>query len=268
MTEAKRVAIVTASRGIGAVLAVRWGKRGTRLRARREQPGISLGRRRALSMTSSIGSANDGGEALSVPTDLYDRGQVASMIEQTVAAYGRLDVLVNNAAASFRGNWDQPLRHHDFTLTITLDAPYVAIRHAVPHFRAVGEGRVVNVSSGSAFKSPPGTEASPSYGIAKIGLEHLTVDLAEQLAPDRIAVNVFRVDGGVATEGARDVMPGDISHWPTPETTAEGIMWMLNQPISYTGQLEGMRYLALREGIMASVAALKDPLPPTQFPCS
>ncbi len=269
MTEAKRVAIVTgASRGIGAALAVALGKEGYAVacaaRATRDQPRSTPG-----TLDDVVDRIrDDGGEALSVPTDLYDRGQVASMIEQTVAAYGRLDVLVNNAAASFRGNWDQPLRHHDFTLTITLDAPYVAIRHAVPHFRAVGEGRVVNVSSGSAFKSPPGTEASPSYGIAKIGLEHLTVDLAEQLAPDRIAVNVFRVDGGVATEGARDVMPGDISHWPTPETTAEGIMWMLNQPISYTGQLEGMRYLALREGIMASVAALKDPLPPTQFPCS
>jgi NAD(P)-dependent dehydrogenase (short-subunit alcohol dehydrogenase family) len=105
-----------------------------------------------------------------------------------------------------------------------------------------------------------------SYGIAKIGLEHMTVDLAEQLASDRIAVNVFRVDGGVATEGARDVMPGDISHWPTPETAAEGIIWMLSQPISYTGRLEGMRPLALREGIMPTVAALKGPLPPTQFP--
>jgi NAD(P)-dependent dehydrogenase (short-subunit alcohol dehydrogenase family) len=174
--------------------------------------------------------------------------------------------VVNNAAASFRGNWDQPLRHHDFTMKITCDAPYVPSRQAVPHFRAVGEGRILNGSSGSAFRSPPGTEASLSYGAAKIALEHLSVDLAQQLASDRIAVNCFRIDTGVATQGALDVMPGDISHWPTPEVAAEGIIWMLSQPVSYSGQLEGMRHLALREGIMPTVAALTDPLPPSSFP--
>lgn len=267
MTDTRKVAIVTgASRGIGAATAVALAKEGYAVacaaRATRNQPRSTPGT--LDDVVDRIHHA--GGEALSVRTDLYDRAEVAAMIERTVAAFGRLDVLVNNAAASFRGNWDQPIRHHDFTMAITLDAPYIAARQAIPHFRAVGEGRILNVSSGSAFKSPPGTEASPSYGIGKIGLEHLTVDLAEQLAPDRIAVNVFRVDSGVATQGARDVMAGDISHWPSPETAAEGIVWMLSQPISYTGQLEGMRYLALREGIMATVAALKDPLPPTQFP--
>jgi NAD(P)-dependent dehydrogenase (short-subunit alcohol dehydrogenase family) len=267
MTDTKKVAIVTgASRGIGAAVARALAKEGYAVavaaRATREQPRSTPG-----TLDDVVDRIrDDGGEALSVPTDLYDRAQVAAMVERTVAAYGRLDVLVNNAAASFRGDWDQPLRHHDFTMTITFDAPYVACRQAVPHFRAVGEGRILNVSSGSAFRSPPGTEASLSYGAAKIALEHLSVDLARQLASDRIAVNCFRVDTGVATQGALDVMPGDISHWPSPETAAEGVIWMLSQPVSYSGRLEGMRYLALREGIMPSVAALTDPLPPNSFP--
>ncbi len=267
MAETGKVAIVTgASRGIGAALAVALAKEGYSVacaaRATRDQPRPTRG-----TLDDVVDRIHDvGGEGLIVPTDLYDRAQVAAMVERTVAAFGRLDVLVNNAAASFRGNWDQPLRHHDFTMAITLDAPYVACRQAIPHLKAAGEGRIVNVSSGSAFRSTLSTEASLSYGVAKIGLERLTVDLAEQLVADRIAVNCFRVDGGVATEGAHDVMPGDISHWPSPEEAAEGVIWMLSQPVSYSGQLEGMRHLALREGIMATVAALTDPLPPTQFP--
>jgi NAD(P)-dependent dehydrogenase (short-subunit alcohol dehydrogenase family) len=117
MTDTKKVAIVTgASRGIGAAVAIALAKEGYAVgcaaRATRDQPRSTPG-----TLDDVVDRIHDlGGEALSVPTDLYDRAQIAAMVEQTVAAFGRLDVLVNNAAASFRGNWDQPLRHHDFTV--------------------------------------------------------------------------------------------------------------------------------------------------------
>ena len=105
-----------------------------------------------------------------------------------------------------------------------------------------------------------------SYGIAKIALERLTVDLARQLAPHRIAANVFRIDVPVASEGFIANTPlMDHSDWEPSAVAAEGIAWMLGQPVAYSGQLESMAQLARREGIMASVAARPGPLPPTEL---
>jgi citronellol/citronellal dehydrogenase len=122
------------------------------------------------------------------------------------------------------------------------------------------------VSSFVALKAMPVTITSMSYGMAKIALERMTIDLARQLAPDPIAVNCFRVDAPVASEGARAHMPdADFTDWEAPDVAAEGIAWMLRQPVTYTGQLESMSHLARREGIMSSVAARPGRLPPTEF---
>ena len=188
------------------------------------------------------------------------------MVETTVAQLGRLDVLVNNAATGSLGGLDIGLDVHDQIMAVDLDAPFVACRHAAAHLRAAGEGRILNVSSFVALRALPITITSMSYGMAKIALERMTVDLARQLAPDRIAVNCFRVDAPVGSEGARAHMPdADFSDWEAPGVAAEGLLWMLRQPVTYTGRLESMSHLAHREGIMSSVAARPGRLPPTDF---
>ncbi len=57
----------------------------------------------------------------------------------------------------------------------------------------------------------------------------------------------------------------DHSDWEPSAVAAEGILWMLRQPVSYSGRLESMAHLAHREGIMASVAARPGPLPSTEL---
>ncbi len=266
MTE--KVALVTgASRGIGAATALALAGEGYAVacaaRSTREHPQEVEG-----TLDDVIERIREsGGRVIGVPVDLSDRTQVAAMVERTVAELGRLDLLVNNAAAGSLGGLDIAFPDHDLVMAVDLDAPLVASRHAVPHLRAAGEGRILNVSSLVALRAFPGALSSMSYGIAKIGVERLTVDLAQQLAPDRIAVNCFRVDVGVASEGARAHMGGaDLSGWVSPSVAAEGMAWMLRQPVTYTGQLESMAHLARREGVMPTIAARADPLPPTEFP--
>jgi hypothetical protein len=104
-----------------------------------------------------------------------------------------------------------------------------------------------------------------SYGVSKAALERLTVDAARQLRPD-IAVNCFRIDVPVASEGFLANTPGmDHSTWEPSEVAAEGIVWMLQQPPDYTGQCESMHALRQREGIMATRAPspYDGPTPPT-----
>ena len=87
-------------------------------------------------------------------------------------------------------------------------------------------------------------------------MEHMTVSAAHQLAPHAIAVNTFRIDVPVASEGFVANLPGaDTSDWEPSEVAAEGIVWMLEQPPSYTGHNVGMAELRAEHGIMPSRAA-------------
>jgi NAD(P)-dependent dehydrogenase (short-subunit alcohol dehydrogenase family) len=130
--------------------------------------------------------------------------------------------------------------------------------------REQGEGVIINVSSVAALYPHP---ALLAYGISKIGLERLTVDAARQLAEAKIAVNCFRIDIGVASEGFVANTPGaDHSRWEPSEVPAEGILWMVRQPLSYSGHRESMFALRQREGIMATrIAEPATGAPPTEL---
>jgi hypothetical protein len=94
-----------------------------------------------------------------------------------------------------------------------------------------------------------------AYGMSKAAMERMTVDAARQLRPYDIAVNTFRIDVPVASEGFVANLP-DIDHddWEPTEVPAEGILWMLRQPPEYTGRNVGMVELRTMHGIMASRA--------------
>jgi NAD(P)-dependent dehydrogenase (short-subunit alcohol dehydrogenase family) len=248
----KVVLVTGASRGVGAATALELARAGCRvgcaarstLDAPQKTPGTLD---ETLARIAAVG-----GEAVAIPTNLAVEAEVERMVERVVEHFGRLDALVNNAAITFVGDLSIPLKRHDLVMSVNLRAPMVAIRRAVPHMIAQGEGAILNVSSMAALQSIPGLM---SYGVSKLALERLTVDVASQLAPQRIACNVFRIDVPVASEGFVANAPGvDISQWEPCEVAAEGILWMLRQPPEYSGRLESMYDLRRREGIMASRA--------------
>src|SRR5260370_11361182 len=113
-----------------------------------------------------------------------------------------------------------------------------------------GGGRSVNMTSAAAGNC---IAERMAYGMAKIALEHLTVSAAAQLRGDGIAVNTFRIDLPVASEGFIANFPEmDHSAWEPTEVAAEGILWMIDQPASYTGNNVGMARLRAEQGIMNS----------------
>jgi citronellol/citronellal dehydrogenase len=246
-----RVALVTgASRGVGAATAVALARAGCHVacaaRSTRDQPQRTSG---TIDETvSRIESA--GRRGLAVPTNLAVDAEVEAMVATTLDHFGRLDILVNNAAITFIGDLGIPLHRFDLVMQVNMRAPMIAIREAAPAMRAAGGGSVVNVSSVAALYPHPSLMA---YGMSKIALERLTVDAASQLAADGIAVNCFRIDLAVASEGFVANTPGaDHSDWEPSEVAAEGIVWMVSQPPAYSGRRESMFALRHREGIMAS----------------
>jgi citronellol/citronellal dehydrogenase len=246
-----KVAIVTgASRGVGAATAIALAEAGARVacaaRATDETP---------LPLPGTIDDTvrritEAGGDALAVPTNLAHEADVDAMVASTISHYGRVDILVNNAAITFPGDIDLPLKRHDLVFAVNLRAPLVAAQAVIPSMREHGEGAIVNVSSAAALNYIPGLMA---YGMSKLALEHFTVSLAAQLEPFGIAVNTFRIDVPVASEGFVANLPdADHSNWEPTEVAAEGILWMLRQPSSYTGVNVGMAALRAEHGIMAS----------------
>jgi NAD(P)-dependent dehydrogenase (short-subunit alcohol dehydrogenase family) len=258
-----KVALVTgASRGVGAATAVALAQHGCRVacaaRSTAATPQKTPG---TLDQTLARVHAA-GGDGIAIPTNLGDEAEVVAMVQRAAAHFGRLDILVNNAAITFVGDLDIPLKRYDLVMNVDLRAPLIAIREAVPHMRRAGGGAIVNVSSAAALYPHAGLMA---YGIAKVGLERLTLDVAKQCQGDGIAANVFRIDVPVASEGFVANTPGlDRSEWEPSEVAAEGIVFILQQPATFSGRRLSMYRMRHEFGIMRSRAArpFAGPLPP------
>ena len=248
-----KVAIVTgASRGVGAATAVALAAAGVHVacaaRATDANPLPIPG-----TIDATVRDITDaGGDAIAVPTNLANDDEVTAMVTNTIDHYGRVDILVNNAAITFVGDVNLPMKRHDLIFAVNTRAPLIATQAVLPGMQERGQGAILNVSSLAALNYFPGLMA---YGMSKIALEHMTVSLAAALAPDRIAVNTFRIDVPVASEGFVYNSPGaDLSDWEPCEVAAEGMVWMLRQPPEYTGHNVGMAELRATYGIMNTMS--------------
>jgi NAD(P)-dependent dehydrogenase (short-subunit alcohol dehydrogenase family) len=246
-----KVAIVTgASRGVGAATAVALASAGARVACAARATDAT-----PLPLPGTIDETvrritEGGGDAVAVPTNLAVVEDVERMVATTIDMWGRVDVLINNAAITFPGDLELPVKRHDLIFDVNTRAPLVAIAAVAPVMREHGGGSIVNVSSLAGLNYIPGLMA---YGMSKIALEHLTISAAAQLAPFGIAVNTFRIDLPVASEGFVANAPDlDHSDWEPSEVAAEGIVWMVGQPSSYTGRNESMARLRDEHRIMPS----------------
>ncbi len=140
----------------------------------------------------AAGIEADGGRARAVRTDVGVEADVAAMVEATIEAYGRLDVL-HNTAATFApdvfgrdgGVVDMDVDVWDRTLAVNLRGAMLGCKHAIPHMRA-GGGAIVMTSSVSALV---GEQAHVAYACSKAALGALTRHVANMHARDGIRVN-------------------------------------------------------------------------------
>ena len=247
------IAIVTgASRGVGAATAFALAERGaTVVCAARATDAAPLPIPGTLDDTVRTIEAT-GGHAFACPTNLAVDTEVERLVDDTIDRHGRLDILVNNAAITFPGDIELSMKRFDLIFNVDLRAAVIASQRALPGMIERKAGAILNVSSAAALNYYPGQMA---YGMAKAALEHFTVSLAAQVRPAGVAVNTFRIDVPVASEGFLAAMPDlDHSDWEPPEVAAEGITWMLEQPPEFTGQNLGMAALRAEHQIMASRA--------------
>jgi NAD(P)-dependent dehydrogenase (short-subunit alcohol dehydrogenase family) len=192
---AGRVAIVTGSTsGIGRGVAVRLAELGARV--------IVHGRQEAGARETLDAVAKAGGAAAWYRADLGRANECRKLVEFAAETFGGLDILVNNAALTTRGDIEHVSPEIvDSVLSVNLRAPLLLTQAAIPHFRARGGGSVVNIGSVNAYIGEPKLCV---YSVSKGGLMTLTKNAASLLNRDRIRVNQINV-GWTLTEGERRV---------------------------------------------------------------
>ena len=198
MELAGRVALITGGRRIGAVVASEVARGGAdialvyrRSRAEAEETADSL---RAL-----------GRRVFLVQADLSRPDSCDRVIDETVNALGRLDVLVNMASIYVQKPFDElTVEDWDTQLAVDVRAAWLCARAAVPHMRRLRGGRIINFGDWVARSGRPRYTGYLPYYVAKASVIALTEALALELAPDQILVNAIAPGPIVAPEDTSD----------------------------------------------------------------
>lgn len=179
---AHRVMIVTgAGRGLGEAFARFAGQDGYAVVA------ADLDGDAARAAAEAIRAA--GGQAIGVTVDVADADSASAMAAAALERWGRIDVLVNNAGIygdhRFEPITETDLDYWDFVLRVNLKGPLVCSRAVIPSMRERRWGRIINISSMGAY-TPAGV-----YALSKLGVNHLTWNLAVEVGADHITVNAI-----------------------------------------------------------------------------
>lgn len=256
-----KVALVTgASRGIGEYVALELGRAGCAVAvcARTE---VVKDKRLPGTIHSVAQAIRDaGGEAEGIYMDMREPESIAAGVAKTVEAFGRLDIVVNNAAILVPGRFRPSSSRVISTSSGRSDlrGPILLMREAIPHMRKQGGGRIINVSSVAGVFPGPGPykearRGGAFYGMVKAGLERLSQGLAMELQDDKITVNVLSPQGRIKT-------PGNLFAQNDPENPnldfepafamAKGARWICEQGPEFTGNILFDEDLAREKGLL------------------
>lgn len=205
-----KVALVTgASRGIGKAIAIRLAAEGAAVVVSASRFGAREGLVGSLEQTvAEIRQA--GGRAAPVVADLASDAERADLVARAEAAFGALDILVNNAAM---GVWALPsacsLQDRRRMLEVNFHAPVDLMQQALPGMRKRGRGWILNIGSNAAEQPTPPYRSTPDaaqiiapYGASKIPLERYTKGLAHEVWNEGIRINSLAPVAIVLTQEA------------------------------------------------------------------
>jgi 7-alpha-hydroxysteroid dehydrogenase len=227
-----RVAIVTgAGKGIGRGIALAFAEAGADV--------VCAARTQADIDAVADEVRRRGRRALAVRTDVVKTEDLQALVQATLDAFGRVDVLVNNAGGTLpRPALQTSERFFETALRFNLTSAFLLSRLVVPKMvETAGGGAIVNISSRSSDMVQPSFVA---YGAAKAALNMMTRNLAAEVAP-KVRVNAISV-GGVATDALQVVLTND-------ELRA---LFEANTPMARPGTVEDIAACAL---YLASPAA-------------
>lgn len=239
--DGKIAIVVGGSRGIGKEICKTLAREGAAVAvvARTEKEGGKL--------PGTIHQTADeiqsfGGRALPIRADITVDGDVEQMVQRVLDEFGRIDILVNDAAANFNSFVaDLPIKRWDLMMNVNLRGTFICTKAVLPTMMAQKSGNIVCMTSVAAKrKAPPGEVC---YSITKAGIELFCWGLAQEVKDHNIAVNDLYPTGGVATDGFKLVFKNKnlsddiLKQMKTPEQIAEAALWIVRQDAkTFTGR--------------------------------
>jgi len=226
-----RVAVVTGgARGIGYAVAERYLASGAKVAIWDIDAGITA------ASAAKLGHSTQG-----VVVDLTQEDAVAAATQQTLDAFGKIDIVVNSAGITGPNlkTWDYPPADFRKVIEVDLVAPYLVCRAIVPHMMKAGYGRIVNIASVAGKEGNPN---APAYSAAKAGLIGLTKSLGKELATAGVMVNCV-TPAAAQTEMFSQMTPEHIAYMKSKipmnrfvlvEEIAAMIAWLSSEDCSFT----------------------------------
>jgi citronellol/citronellal dehydrogenase len=239
MTLQDRVAIVTgASRGIGKAIAIALAREGA-------QVVVAARTCRVLqSISGTIETTAEkirklGGRPFAIKTDVTNEKSVALMVEKTLEEWGRIDILVNNAATNFPARFEEmPSKNWDRIIDVSLRGTVLCTRAVLPTMIKQQKGHIINISSvvTQHLRHQPFTGIA--YDVTKVAINRFTLGLADELKQYSIAVNALMPDNTDSAGWAYLNPTIDRSGWDRTETWGRYAALVAAQdPTSFTGHL-------------------------------
>ena len=174
---------------------------------------------------------DSGRRCLAIPTDVRLEEDIQGLVEGTIAEFGRVDVVVNNAGGSYLFPMEEtPIDRWDNSFALNVRGPFMLTQSAGRHMLAQGSGVFVNISSGAGLT---GVAGGVAYSAAKAALQMLTRVVALEWGAKGIRANCIAV-GAVASEGA-------LRSWTRAGLIEQGILERAGQPEDIAN---GILYLA------------------------
>jgi citronellol/citronellal dehydrogenase len=204
----KTILITGASRGIGEAIALRAARDGANIiiaakttTAHARLPGTIF--------TAAEEIEKAGGRALAVRTDIRFEDQVEAAVAQGVAAFGGLDIVVNNASAlGLTGLQDTSLKMYDRMMDINARGSYVTIRTAMPHLLKADNPHVLNISP-PLNMNPKWFAGHAAYTLSKYAMSVWVLGMSAEFAEQGVAFNALWPRTAIATAAVRNILGGE-----------------------------------------------------------
>ena len=227
----KTLFITGASRGIGLAIA---------LRAARDGANIAIAAKTAephKHLPGTIYSAAEdiekaGGKALPLIVDVREEASVYEAVEKTVAAFGGIDICVNNASAiQLTGTLATEMKRYDLMNQVNARGSYLTSKACIPHLKKAANPHVLMLSP-PLDMSPKWFQGHVAYSMAKFGMSMCVLGMAEEFREDGIAFNALWPRTGIATAAIQFALAGEegMKACRTPEIMADAAHAIFEKP--------------------------------------
>lgn len=230
----KTLLITGASRGIGLAIA---------LRAARDGANVAIAAKTAEAhpkLPGTIYTAAQeieaaGGRALPCLCDIRFEEQVDEAIAKTVATFGGIDILVNNASAiQLTGTLETSMKRFDLMHQINCRGTFLCSQRAIPHLKRGNNPHILNISPPLSMKAK-WFQGHVAYTMAKYGMSLCVLGMAAELAPDGIAVNALWPQTPIWTAAVENIVGAHLRDFcRKPEIMADAAHAILTRPSRQT----------------------------------